>query len=172
MMQPLGEPLVPTTACIRSGNPLCSGWYQARACSRLENHHWYQLQQPASAREIPFVPVGTKQEPAAAWRTTTGTNYSSLHPLGTSPLFRLVPGESLQPLGEPLVPTTAACICSGNPLCSGWYQVRACSCSENHWYQLQPASAREIPFVPVSTKQELAAAQRTTGTNYSPHLLT
>jgi hypothetical protein len=111
-----------------SGSKCCS---QAFCDSRLENpvgSSWYQ------------------REPAAAQRTTTGTNYS-LHPLGKSPLFRLVPSrESMQPAARRtshwLVPTTACIHSLGNPLCSGWYQARACSRSENHWYQPTTACIR------------------------------
>jgi hypothetical protein len=144
-----------------------------RACSCLESHHWYQLQ-PASAWEIPFVPVGTKREPAATWRTT-GTNYS-LHPLGSCCSSGWYQARACCSCLEnhwwyQLQP---ACIRLENPLlCSGWYQVRAWSHSENHhWYQLQPASAWKITFVPIGTKREHAAApRRTTGTNYSLHPL-
>jgi hypothetical protein len=142
--------LVPTRACSRSErttgtnyslHPLAAKFQLVpvgtnKSLQPLGENHWYQLQ-PASAPEtIPFVLVGTKRMPAAA-RRTTGTNYS-LHPSAREiPFVPLVPSESLEPLGEaPLVPTSA-CIRLENHLCSNWYQARACSRSENHWYQLQ-----------------------------------
>jgi hypothetical protein len=103
-------------ACIRLENPLCSGWYQVRACSRLENL-WYQLQ-PASAWIMFLRLVPSKSLLQLLGEPLVSTT-ASLYLLGKTLLFWLVSRESLEPLREPLVPTTGACIRLENHLCSG-----------------------------------------------------